>query len=322
MSFPRLEQHLSSPHSWRATLDYLRALVRKAINRGLTEPEASVLRAFMLGERGSLSPRIRALAQRTGVAHIFAISGLHIGLWILLLLGAASALGLPRIVASGAIILLTTWYVLLVGAPPSAVRAAIMAGIVLLAYLAGRPAKSLRLLLLAAAAMLWFNPALRSSIGFQLSFAAVAGIVLTVPVLRLFLPLAWQRSSAILFLLVSLSAQLATLPLVLAFFQLFPSASLPANFVMVPLLPVLIGGGWLAALAGTLFPAGAPIFFFPLQLLLRAQLLTLEVLEKPLPAFSFALDWRWLPAIYLLLLLLLASGALYARKRRLPLTLF
>lgn len=154
----------------------LRARASARLERSLPPDVVPAAKALVLAERSELHPRVTRRFADAGLVHLLAISGLHIGI-----LGAG-VLWLAGLVAPGAArypvaAAITAAYVALIGAPPAAVRAALLFGGLALARLRGRPAGTGDLLGLAAAASLVANPLFLVQPGFQLSFAGFAGLL-------------------------------------------------------------------------------------------------------------------------------------------------
>ncbi len=226
---------------------------------------APLAASLLLAQRGGLDRDLRERFARAGLSHLLAISGLHVGLLagILLLLARAARLsrrGAALAAASG-----TVAYVALIGAPDSAVRAALQIVLVLAARWLQRPTRTESLIAAAALLLLAADPAALVRPGFQLSFAGVAGIlVLRRPILARLGPLArlrvrGRRAGGWLAdgLATSAAATLATAPVVAWHFGQVPVVGLLANLVAIPLLGAAVPALALALASGTLWlPAG------------------------------------------------------------------
>jgi len=254
--------------------------------------------AMVLGDKSLLSNETKDNFSLTGTRHILAISGMHLAIVAVVVWQILISLGLWRRQAFWGSLLAIAIFVLLVGMPPSAVRAGIMAGLYLLARRVGRPSQSWRLLLLAAALMLLFDPGLLFySVGFQLSFLAVLGIIFFMPFFeRLLSFIKWDFLRSLIS--VSLSAQITTWPLVAIYFDMFSLVGIVANLIVVPLLPLvmILGLGFLVfGWAGAIF---AKIFLWPTWVVLRAinslvgylstwPLASVEISSFAVPIFIF-----------------------------------
>lgn len=158
--------------------------VEKTISQILPEPQASLLAAIILGIKQGISQDLRDDFGKVGIAHIIAISGLHIMLLSSLIRVGLLSLGFRRKDAFYGASLFLILYIIFIGAPASAVRAGIMGFMVLLAQHLGRLSSSANSIVLAGTLMLLVNPKLLPyDVGFRLSFAAALGIIFIYPIL-------------------------------------------------------------------------------------------------------------------------------------------
>lgn len=208
--------------------------------------ETSVIAALSLGEKSGLTREVRDLYAQTGVSHVLALSGLHLGILYFFLSFLLTGFGR---VGSGvwwreSIILLFVWsYVWLAGAPVSLVRAAIMYSLLSFGRIRWSPLPSLNNLAVAAFLILLWNPSALFDVGFQLSFSAVAAILLGMPLLG---RIASFRHRIVRYVWsvfgVSCCAQLGTAPLVAFYFHQFPVWFFLTNLLAVPLVSLLVVG--------------------------------------------------------------------------------
>ena len=198
----------------------------------------------------------------SGLAHVLALSGLHVGILIGALGVALKPLGRNRYPV---LIAITIGFVFLVGLGPSVVRAGLMAVAVLASLYAGAGrVDTWGAFALSALLSLLYNPSWLFDISFQLSYLAVAGILLfTTPVMKLLLGERyysykwWHPANLILgSMVVSTAAQALTLPLVVSSFGSLPLFSSLVNVVAIPLATFMVPLGFLAGIAGALFGAG------------------------------------------------------------------
>jgi len=235
-------------------VDGLRRQSERALNGGMPERETALARGFVLGQDDRIDDRTVQDFRRSGLAHLLAVSGQNVALLAILATPFLALLGLTvraRLVCTAALIAV---YVPLAGGGPSIQRAGVMGIASLLALGAGRPSSRLYALLLAAAATLALNPRASADVGWQLSFAAVAGILLiTAPLARGLAaglaPGPWQRAAAE-GVAMSVAATVATAPLVAHHFGTLPVASLPANLVALPAVAPSMWLGMLSAAVG------------------------------------------------------------------------
>src|SRR5699024_10756757 len=150
----------------------------KTIDKYLVGDGKGLLKSMLIGQRGELPPDIRDTFSATGTAHIIAISGLHIGFIMAGLNYILKRFYMTRLAEFIIQSTILIGYCILIGAPASAVRATLMAIIYLGGYALNRPENRANSLALAAFIILLIKPGQLFDIGFQMSFAAVAGIIL------------------------------------------------------------------------------------------------------------------------------------------------
>jgi competence protein ComEC len=250
-----------------AALYAFKAQAGETIAQILPEPYAALLTGILLGVEAGIPRELYERFNATGTSHIIVISGFNIAIVAgLLILVGTRLVGKRRAawIAIGGIAL----YTLLVGADAAVVRAAIMGGLFVLALYLGRQSEVRTSLILAAIVMTAINPYVLWDVGFQLSFAATAGLIWLVPVLERVAerPLSalvgpgHARSGMRLLsaaLLVTLAAQIATGPLIVYHFGRFSLISLLTNLLILPVQPLVMTAGGLATLAGMVWlPAG------------------------------------------------------------------
>ena len=238
-----------SPTSGQEPLFTLRRHLQNALeNLSLGRQETQIARALLLGDRIAIDPELRRAYTRAGILHVLAISGLHVGILATFLFAVLSPLrhlryGKGLQIAVGLTIL---WgYALIAGFSPSVVRAVLLYSFVALAVYLERPGQTLHFLGLCWVFMLVaINPNWLLQVGFQLSFAAVAAIVVFYPFLIRYLHFENRAANSLGKLLaVSLAAQAGTLPLTLYYFHQFPGLFLLSNLVLLPGLGVVLVTG-------------------------------------------------------------------------------
>lgn len=233
----------------------LRQRMLERLEKALPEERAAFLKAIILGDRSSLPSGVNEAFLGSGTYHILAISGLHVGLLAGAFFFALRILRVPRKTRAFLCLVLVNFYALLAGANPSVVRAALMISLYLLAIILDREANLWNTLALAALVLLLWNPWYLFDVGFQLTFSATAAIIVAFSVVKLDAwprPWRWPLGS----ILISLSATLATLPLLALYFNRFSLIGVIANLPIVPLTGVLTGSGMLLSLTLLFFPEG------------------------------------------------------------------
>lgn len=214
-----------------------------------TDDAGSIMQALAVGDQSDIAPQLRNSYSRAGVAHLLSVSGLHVGIIFLilnLLLGWLRLIRRGYIVLGILVILSLCGYAVLTGLSPSAVRAVVMFSLLQIGLMLSRYTNSLNTLCAAALVILLWNPYYVYHIGFQLSFAAMVGIItLYRPIARLWMPhsTVWRWLWSLT--LVGLTAQLGTFPLVMYHFGQLQLAGLLLNPLIWFTVPAIIGGSLL-----------------------------------------------------------------------------
>ena len=220
--------------------DRLHAWLAGASVPGLGGVRRGVVEGVVLGEDEGLSDRLRQDFRASGLYHLLAVSGGNVAVVALGMLWLALLIGLPRLAAEVAVLAAIGGYVLAVGAQPSVVRAGIAGGLGSLAWLTGRERDARYALVVAAVALLAWNPYNALDPGFQLSFAAVLAIFVLAPRFRNWLEGYPLPSGLRTGVAVSAACGLATAPISWFQFHQIPLLTVPANaaggFVVAPML--------------------------------------------------------------------------------------
>lgn len=280
---------------------------KETINTILPEPQASLLAAIILGVKRGIPEEIRTQFSQTGISHIIAISGMHIIILSFLVMSFLIKIGLWRQQAFYGAVGFMFFYIILVGAPASAVRAGIMGFLLLLALHIGRLAYSTNAIGLAATVMLIFNPKLLSDdVGFKLSFAATLGIVFVYPILDRILTKMPEMFIGKKLVLLTLSAQVTTLPLILYHFETLSLVAPLTNVLVVPLLPLLMILGLISIIAGFLYWLLGWMLGWLVNILLIYILAISSILSKlPFAYLELEAHWGLLVLYYFSLVILL-----------------
>jgi len=222
------------------------------IEKTSTGSSQPLLKALLVGERTEMPVHLYEQFSKAGITHLLAVSGLHVGFILMILLGVFTLLFIPYPLRVILVISGLGFFTLLTESRPPVVRAFIMAAFYLIGTLLERKPKPLNIIGLAALFSLCINPKSLFDLGFQLSYSAVLAIVIGYRQLRI-LPVIktlYERTAKIRFLhnfltmgLVSLSAQLGTLPITIFYFNRISWISIPLNLIAIPLtgLAVTIG---------------------------------------------------------------------------------
>jgi competence protein ComEC len=250
----------------------LRERLAASLAGALPEPQGSLAEAIFLGLRGNIPDSLNAAFSRTGTAHLLAISGLHMSIIIAIFLSLGMLLfGRRRSTYIWLTLGLTWLYALLAGMHPPIIRATIMGSLFIIAVYLGRQGSAIIALAFAAAVMLGIQPGLLWTVSFQLSFLAMAGLILVYPYLQ-----TWGRKGVARIsrdretlaaagnmitdvFAASLAATVAVAPLIAYNFGIVSLVGLPATFFALPALPLIIVTSGLVAFVGLVASAAAHI---------------------------------------------------------------
>jgi len=283
--------------------------LEQSLRAALPADQASFLSAMLLGARAWMTPEDKDLYQRTGVMHLFVVSGLHLGFVLAFFLILARLLRLGR-GATFTLVGLAIWaYAALIGLPTPVIRAAVMGTIALAGSLWKQTRHSpLNSLAIAALAIILANPLLLQDPGFQFTLAASWGIIsLSAPLAR-FLP-GWPGLKQLM--AVALAAQLSVLPLTALYFQQIPVLGLLANILVVPLAGLAVNLGLAGMLLTLLYQGlGSPFFLAAGALTVPLQSLLGLIGRLPAAALPTTVPPLWLITAWYLLLTLLGWSAL------------
>ncbi|MFM7645130.1 MAG: ComEC/Rec2 family competence protein [Sphingomonadales bacterium] len=232
---------------WKRNLSALQKKILQHLRNAITDPSAlGLAQALLIGYRQDLDPVLSRSYSHTGVIHIIAISGMHLALiggllnWCLRpLVRGTLAKQLAQLLVLGSLWLFS----LLAGGSPSLLRATLLFSTVMLGDIFFRKSNSLNNLMIAGFLLLCYDPFWLWDIGFQLSFTAVAGILLVGRTLSKKLSssnIVWHAMGQLI--AISIAAQLFTTPLSLYYFHQFPGAFLLGNLIAVPLSNIILTG--------------------------------------------------------------------------------
>ncbi len=254
----RIRAESSGYSAYHELLYQLRRHFEGIFDRALAPKDASVMKAVLLGNKSGLDAQSKQLFQKSGIAHILAISGLHITLLGMGLYQLLRKLCIPQPVCAVVSVALMIAYGDMVGMSSSAYRAVFMFAMQLAAQLLRRTYDMLTALALAATLILLEQPLYLYHSGFQLSFGAILGVGCLSDVVK---PVRrgkrqYLTDKIALSLCGSLSIFLIHFPIMLCVYYEFPIYSFLLNLVVIPAMSVLMAAGLLCLGAGSL-PAGA-----------------------------------------------------------------
>lgn len=245
--------------------DWFAAGIRTAI----PEPEASLASGYLVGQRSNLPEDLDNQLKITGLTHAVVASGYN--LTILVGFARQFFLGISKYLATLSAAGMIAGFVMISGLSPSMSRAGLVTSLSLAAWYYGRKIHPLVLLPFAAAITALINPAyVWGDIGWYLSFASFAGVIILAPLIQQYFWGDKKRIGAVRQVLVdTMSAQVATLPIMIFAFGHYSPYALLANLLVLPLIPLTMLLTFGAGLAGLVVPGAAHWFGLPATLLLR-----------------------------------------------------
>jgi competence protein ComEC len=273
MYYPRIEV-LDTGRGWPplAWIYSLRARLAEAMAQVLPEPQAALAQGIVLGIRSNIPAELQHDFAVSGTAHLLAISGLHIGIMVGVLLAIGLWLFGRRHNLYVWLTLAMVWcYAVITGLNPPVVRGAIMASLFLLAEALGRQHSAMGALALAAAVMVGVHPYILGDASFQLSFLAMAGLVFIYPLLRdagrRLVSTRLGEAGALVSMAnvtvdtwsATLAAVIAVGPVVAYYFGFVSLVGPLATFLALPALPLIIVTGVLAGTIGLFWVTAAQV---------------------------------------------------------------
>jgi len=218
--------------------------------------ELAIAKALILGDKADLDNPTKEVYAQAGAMHVLAVSGLHVGVIYLVLL---SLLGqrngrVTKPILVAIIVIPSLWaYAFITGLSPSVLRAVTMFSFLAMAQVFNRRSATFNTLAISALILLIVNPYMIMSVGFQLSYVAVIGIIFLYPIFEnWFYPTSrigrffWQITA------LSLAAQLATSPLSALYFHRFPTYFLFSNLLVIPAAMLIVWGGLALLILGSI----------------------------------------------------------------------
>ena len=269
-------QVVSSGHGsplYARLLDFKSAIIRR-INSALPEPQAGLLVGILLGNEAGISSDLENDFRRTGASHIIAISGFNMVVITAIIMRVFGGLaGRNRVSATLVAIIFIVAYTILAGAGAGVVRAAMMSVLLVVGQQLRRKTFLPTSLAFATLCMSLLDPNILLDIGFQLSFCAVLGLGLFAdPLARQFRALLGRHLSpptadrlhAVLNepVIVSIAAQIATLPLVVLYFGRVSLVAFPVNVLIVPVQSLILMIAFVAAPLSIVLPAAGAVLFW------------------------------------------------------------
>ena len=239
--------------TFRSVISKIRQRIDSVINTTLPQMESSILAGLILGERCDLPRDIQVMFADAGVLHILAVSGLNVGLVLFIFYGFFRGIGIPKRATYLLTILVVIIFAQVVGNPPSAARASIMAICGLVAFLFDRDKHLYNSLALSALIILIWNPFTLFDVGFQLSFMATLGILYLTSHFQTYFRLS-KPHKLVTYVLGSLAVSAGALvgvyPITAFYFNKISLIALISNIVVVPQVGVITALGFASSILG------------------------------------------------------------------------
>ncbi len=258
----------------------LRNLLEKNLEKSLPNPHAKIAMGVLLGVKNQLPKWTQNDFKNSGLMHLLVVSGTNVAI-VMLAVGFLLRRFGKRIAFLGSLLALI-FFVLMTGADAPILRAALMGGITGLAIAWGKMSDARNLVLLSAVIIGIFQPlVLQKDIGFALSFGATLGIIIGLPIFeKIFRENLTEFDNSVLKIFkiialifgVSISAQIAILPILMKSFGQFPIGGIPANLFTEPLMPFIMFFSFLTSLLGFLPLFYAKILAIPAYILIEILL--------------------------------------------------
>jgi len=301
MYYPHVELILKgqAPQPLQAIYSF-RHKLGETLRKSLPEPESSLARGILLGLRGDIPDSLNEAFQHSGTTHILAISGQNMAIIAGIVISIATRLFGKHRPTYLILTLAVLWlYALLAGMSAPVLRAVIMVSIYLLGTYLGRQRSGLTAISFSAAVMIAINTKILWQISFQLSFAAVLGLVLITPKLQDWLSRLAMPKIAVDSLAVGMGAVLATMPLTVYYFGYTSIVTLPATFFASLVLPAVIIITAAVATIGMVWLPAAQVIGWVDWLLLKYFVITVQGFAAiPSASVEIAQIKTWMVSIY------------------------
>ncbi len=293
----------------------LRDSFADGIRKFIPSPEVDLGLGYLLGQKNSLPEQLTKALTITALTHIVVASGYN----LTVLASAAQRLlnRFSRKIALFLAVLLVFGFMLIVGFTPSMTRAGMVSAIGLLLWYFGRKSYSYFLIILVAAITVIISPANLLNLGWQLSFASFFGVLVVSPLLQeYFFENSQKLNAAFKLFFETLSAQIATLPLIIFNFGAVSMVSIIANMLVLPFVPIAMLFVFLTGVSSSFSPL-AQFFGFISDLILKYSIFIIEWFSKIKGAqIEFKLDFSGLIIFYGCLIAVVAFLSVVCYKDR------
>lgn len=278
------------PYSIEGFLYGIKNRCTKIIDNSFDSESAGIVKAMLVADKSTLDKNIKKLYSENGIAHIMAISGVHVAIIGMTLYGFLRKLRIGRFISGTFSIAIIILYGIMTGMSSSTERAVIMLILSIAAEYFGRKTDAPTSMGFAMIIMVLGNPYVILDAGFQLSFAAITGVTVVAPQLRKLLRMfkrfikaadekKKQKHKKIMSLrkmiiklidalVVGIASFITTTPVIIYYYYQFPPYSILINLIVIPLVSLIVGGSILVVLTGLFFTGAAVVMTYPVRLIL------------------------------------------------------
>lgn len=278
------------PYSIEGFLYGIKNRCTKIIDNSFDSESAGIVKAMLVADKSTLDKNIKKLYSENGIAHIMAISGVHVAIIGMTLYGFLRKLRIGRLISGTFSIAIIILYGIMTGMSSSTERAVIMLILSIAAEYFGRKTDAPTSMGFAMIIMVLGNPYVILDAGFQLSFAAITGVTVVAPQLRKLLRMfkrfikeadekKKQKHKKIMSLrkmiiklidalVVGIASFITTTPVIIYYYYQFPPYSIFINLIVIPLVSLIVGGSILVVLTGLFFTGAAVVMTYPVRLIL------------------------------------------------------
>lgn len=278
------------PYSIEGFLYGIKNRCTKIIDNSFDSESAGIVKAMLVADKSTLDKNIKKLYSENGIAHIMAISGVHVAIIGMTLYGFLRKLRIGRLISGTFSIAIIILYGIMTGMSSSTERAVIMLILSIAAEYFGRKTDAPTSMGFAMIIMVLGNPYVILDAGFQLSFAAITEVTVVAPQLRKLLRMfkcfikeadekKKQKHKKIMSLrkmiiklidalVVGIASFITTTPVIIYYYYQFPPYSILINLIVIPLVSLVVGGSILVVLTGLFFTGAAVVMTYPVRLIL------------------------------------------------------
>ena len=273
-----------------------------AVRRAIPEPESSLGIGYLVGQRRSLPADLLTALQLAGLTHIIVASGYNLTILVRLARRLFSKISKYLSVLASSVMILG--FMAITGVSPSMSRAGLVAGLSLAAWYYGRKFHPIILLSIAVAVTVLINPSYAwGDLGWQLSFAAFAGVMILAPLSQRYLFGDKKPGTIAQILGETVSAQIVTAPILIASFGHISNVAIIANLLILPLVPIAMLLTFIAGVGSLIMPAISTIIAMPATWLLQYMVSVAEYLSSlPWVTSNVNLAWWGVALCYVLII--------------------